>query len=98
MFYVKNGETKIEIDYDNVYNLCPRCGREEKVDLSVFICDEDFDLCETGVCCEKCSDTFTPPTLEERVADMEDAIEQVRDTLRIIEKQNLVIITKYANK
>ena len=98
MFYVKNGETKINIDYDNVYNLCPRCGCEEKVDLSVFIGDEDFELCETGVCCEKCSDTLIEPTLEERVADMEEAIEKVKDTLRIIEKQNLVIITKYANK
>ena len=59
MFYVKaeisDGVTiKAEIA-DNVFTLCPQCGREHAVDLSETFPDGDVDLYSTQVFCAECS-------------------------------------------
>ena len=62
MFYVKekiNDAVEVTIEIaDNVFCQCPKCGTEVEVDLSDFIGDEDFDLYDSSVCCEKCSKKF----------------------------------------
>ena len=95
MFYVKDGNRKIEIDYDNVYNLCPKCGCEVVVDLGEFFGNEDLDLYSSQVYCEECSVDYAVSSTEERLSDVEVALEKMKDTLRIIEKQNIMILTKH---
>lgn len=60
MFYTKvalgeNAEIKVELDSENIYNLCPYCGEEVQVDLSEFFSDGISDFYSTEVCCEECS-------------------------------------------
>lgn len=60
MFYVKEkisdtAETKIEINDENVFSICPKCGKEVQVNLEDVISDEEGDLCSTAVLCEECS-------------------------------------------
>ena len=60
MFYIKenineNVEIRVDIDYDNVYCRCPRCGKEVKVDLNEFFGDKEFDLYETRLYCDDCA-------------------------------------------
>lgn len=60
MFYVKtklneNAEIRVEIDSENVFNYCPKCGEEVVVDLSEVFSDGTGDLYNTSVCCAKCS-------------------------------------------
>lgn len=60
MFYTKvalgeNAEIKVELDSENIYNLCPYCGEEVQVDLSELFSDGISDFYSTEVCCEKCS-------------------------------------------
>ena len=58
MFYVKSKiadgcEIKIELE-DNIYNLCPVCGKETKVDIAdVF--EVGSNLYDAQVRCEDCS-------------------------------------------
>lgn len=64
MFYVKtklneNAEIRVEIDSENVFNHCPKCGEEVAVDLSEVFSDGFGDLYSTSVCCEKCSAPLT---------------------------------------
>ena len=93
MFYVKDGNRKIELD-GYVYNLCPKCGDEVKVDLSECFLDDDFDLYGSKVYCEKCSVDYAVTSTEDRLSDVEDALEKMKDTLRIIEKQNIMLLTR----
>ena len=55
MFYMKHKGTKLEIRDDNVYSMCPECGREYPVDLHDILSCEHSDLYGTAVYCEKCS-------------------------------------------
>lgn len=60
MFYVKEkisstAETKIEINDENVFCICPKCGREVQVNLEDVMIDGKGDLCSTAVLCEECS-------------------------------------------
>ena len=60
MFYVKETindavEVKVEINDENVFCHCPRCGAEVQVDLNDFFGDEDFDLYGTNLLCDDCS-------------------------------------------
>lgn len=60
MYYTKarigeNAVINTEIDSDNVYNLCPRCGAECAVDLSEIIHNPNFSLYETATYCEECA-------------------------------------------
>lgn len=60
MFYVKANlndevEIKVEINSDNVFNNCPRCGRETNVDLS-DMGNGEWDLYGTQVFCEECTE------------------------------------------
>ena len=55
MFYVKSGGKKIEVLHDNVFTVCPDCGKEHTVDLADIMKCEDSDLYLTNVCCEKCT-------------------------------------------
>lgn len=59
MFYVKKklsegAEINVNIEYDNVYTRCPECGVEHRVDIMEFI-NQDFDIEDTRVYCERCS-------------------------------------------
>ncbi len=60
MFYVKEAvneamDIQIEVNDENVYCHCPRCGEEVQVDLNEFFGDKDFDLYSTSLLCEDCS-------------------------------------------
>lgn len=60
MFYVKEKindamEVTVEINDENVFCTCPKCGIEVQVNLEDFVGDEHFDLFGTAVCCEDCS-------------------------------------------
>ena len=61
MFYVKERindsmEISIEINYENVFCTCPKCGKEVRVDLVEEF--EEGDLFSTQVCCNTCSETM----------------------------------------
>ena len=60
MFYVKEKindvmEISIEINDENVFCTCPKCGKEVGVDLVEVL--KDGDLLSTQVCCNTCSET-----------------------------------------
>lgn len=58
MFYVKetNGQCAItvQITDENVFTLCPKCGREIPIDLQELFEGGDVDLCGTTILCEEC--------------------------------------------
>lgn len=61
MFYVKEKindsmEISIEINDENVFCTCPKCGKEVGVDLVEVL--EEGDLLSTQVCCNTCSETM----------------------------------------
>jgi Zn finger protein HypA/HybF involved in hydrogenase expression len=62
MFYVKattrTGEMPIQLTSNNVYTICPVCGKDHIVDLEEIIRnkDKEFSLRKTTVLCPKCSD------------------------------------------
>ena len=60
MFYVKENINEalgvtVEINDENVFCHCPRCGAEVPVDLNEFVGDAEFDLFGTAICCTECS-------------------------------------------
>lgn len=55
MFYLKHKGEKLPVEADNVYTVCPECGREHTVDLQVILEGGDADLYGTSVYCEACS-------------------------------------------
>ena len=60
MFYVKaqlsdEAEIAVEIHDDNVFCVCPGCGREVAVDLAEVLGDGEGDLYGTAVYCRRCS-------------------------------------------
>ena len=62
MFYVKEKindsmEISIEINDENVFCTCPKCGKEVRVDLVEVL--EEGDLVSTQVCCNTCSETMS---------------------------------------
>lgn len=62
MFYVKEKindamEVSIEINDENVFCTCPKCGKEVRVDLVEVL--EEGDLVSTQVCCNTCSETMS---------------------------------------
>ena len=62
MFYVKEKindsmEISIEINDENVFCTCPKCGKEVEVDLVEVL--EEGDLVSTQVCCNTCSETMS---------------------------------------
>ena len=61
MFYVKEKindvmEVSIEINDENVFCTCSKCGKEVEVDLVEVL--EEGDLVSTQVCCNTCSETM----------------------------------------
>lgn len=61
MFYVKEKindvmEVSIEINDENVFCTCPKCGKEVRVDLVGVL--EEGDLVSTQVYCNTCSETM----------------------------------------
>ena len=61
MFYVKEKindvmEVSIEINDENVFCTCPKCGKEVRVDLVEVL--GEGDLVSTQVCCNTCSETM----------------------------------------
>lgn len=60
MFYVKEKlndamEVTVEINDENVFCRCPRCGEEVPINLNEFCGDAKFDLFGTAICCTECS-------------------------------------------
>ena len=60
MFYVKENINEalgvtVEINDENVFCHCPRCGAEVPVDLNAFFGVAEFDLFGTAICCTECS-------------------------------------------
>ena len=55
MFYLKHKGEKLPVEADNVYTVCPECGREHTVDLQEILEGGDADLYGTAVYCEECS-------------------------------------------
>jgi|GEM_PF-716941 len=59
MFYIKHendGVTvKAEITDENVFTICPECGKEHAVNLQEILCAGNADLYSTQVYCHKCS-------------------------------------------
>lgn len=58
MFYVKADiaegvSIKVELG-ENIYNLCPICGKECAVDLEEAVTKDGLDLYHTEVCCDEC--------------------------------------------
>ena len=51
MFYLKYKGKRLEIHDDNVYAICPGCGREEKVNLQEILSCEHADLNSAAVYC-----------------------------------------------
>ena len=65
MFYVKsqigeNAEIRIQLDYCNVFTVCPLCNKEHTVDITEIFDGEEVDL-DSVVYCVECSQT-QPPT------------------------------------
>lgn len=61
MFYVKEQlndamEVSVEINDENVYCRCPKCGCEVQVDLAEVFADGDIDLFGTAVLCSSCTE------------------------------------------
>lgn len=64
MFYVKEQlndamEVSVEINDENVYCRCPKCGREVQTDLADVFADGEIDLFGTAVFCGKCAKKIT---------------------------------------
>ena len=55
MFYLKHSGEKLPIEGDNVFTICPECGREHAVDLQEILEGGSADLYGTTVYCEECS-------------------------------------------
>ena len=55
MFYMKHKGKKLEIHEDNVYTICPQCGKEHAVDLQDILKCEHADLYSTYPYCEECT-------------------------------------------
>lgn len=59
MFYVKreiDGTIiKEEITAENVFTICPRCGKELQVDLAEVFPDGEIDLEGTSIICKDCT-------------------------------------------
>lgn len=57
MFYMKHKGQKLPICVDNVYTICPRCGREHHVDLGDIAnaTNGNFDIEYIHVYCGRCS-------------------------------------------
>ena len=58
MFYLKEDGKKLIIRADNVYTICPRCGREHIVDLSDATFSDEFEIEFTHVFCNECAEEF----------------------------------------
>lgn len=57
MFYMKHKGQKLPIRVDNVYTICPRCGREHHVDLGDIAnaTNGNFDIEDIHVYCVRCT-------------------------------------------
>ena len=58
MFYVKYKGEELQIRKDTVYNKCPRCGKEVKVDLDDLAAgmERGDSLLSSGVYCDDCGE------------------------------------------
>lgn len=54
MFYLKHDGKKLFIEDNNVFNQCPRCGKERPVNLADAVIDGALDLYGTAFYCEEC--------------------------------------------
>lgn len=59
MFYVKikDGEKVIkeELTDENIFTMCPECGKEIQVDLAEIFPDGEIDLFGTSIMCKECT-------------------------------------------
>ncbi len=59
MFYAKakigdNAEVRIQLDYQNVFTVCPSCNKEHAVDITEIFMEEEADF-DCVVYCADCS-------------------------------------------
>lgn len=66
MYYVKSGNRKIDIEDDNVFTTCVKCGRELQVDLADAVIDEELDLYSVGWFCQKCGEEVRNKPMERK--------------------------------
>lgn len=55
MFYLKHEGKKLDIREDNVFTVCPICGKEHAVDLHDILEGGEADLYGTAVYCPDCA-------------------------------------------
>lgn len=55
MFYLKDGKRKLYIKDNNVYTICPECGKEHSVDIKRVLEDNSTCIQSTTVLCSGCS-------------------------------------------
>lgn len=63
MFYVKEQlndamDVPIEINDENVFCRCPKCGCEVQVDLAEVFADDEVDLFGVSVMCTRCTEKY----------------------------------------
>lgn len=71
MFYVKEkisdvAELSIEINDENVFCHCPKCGDEVQIDLAELLSDGESDLFGTSVYCVECSKAMSGGNADEQ--------------------------------
>lgn len=59
MFYLKDGKRRLYIKEDNVYTICPVCGKEHSVDIKRILEDKETCVQATTVLCSGCSINMT---------------------------------------
>lgn len=70
MFYLKveigeGCEIKAEITDENVFTVCPVCGKEHAIDLAEILSDGESDLFSTQIFCAECSKKYQKTKEEE---------------------------------
>ena len=57
MYYIKHNGEKIELDCDKIYCDCPICGKEQLIELSDTITEDDpYINFDSNVICENCTE------------------------------------------
>lgn len=55
MYYIKDNNRRLEINAENVFTTCPKCGREFSVNLEEHLAGGEHDLSGTQTLCAECS-------------------------------------------
>lgn len=107
MFYVKreiDGTIiKEEITAENVFTVCPRCGKEMQVDLAEIFPDGEIDLEGTAIICKDCTkmnEVISDKALKiaDKALEMVDVVEDL-DVVEAILSQDIEdLVEEYWNE